>query len=934
MPGNLEIVEIGADGKALPWEGEVRSYTPEDTQTHAGVVAFRSGLVKKARTYEARTTRAGEVEWKLLEPKASPQQAVEAGMSWLVRSADAWLSNQPRRGAISKEGQTQHPEARACVACHITQFSTRAYLTATLNGYPAPAPAAMQALMNRLRENPRPLYGHPGVNWARVIYSARTVSSRLPVLLGMERQATRTDVALDREVILGAARYLQLSDECGAGKLRGEADGSRPDVSGFEIGWQTARTFRLAASLEPQNSQWTTQAVCVEGLLSAAKPVNVIDAAWQIIALKEIGKPTAAAVAELLRWQHGDGRFALGFSKSAPASDFISLHALYALAVAGYRGPEVDRLLAYALRNQRADGSWKGAPEYKGFDTPFRETQFAVMALSELYPRKATRETWVPQVSQRSADPWRVADRDALQREILARMADEHEPAQPLLEALSASMDENLSQLREWQRTIRRPADQKKVEEALRADSQRQALLLAESLRSGSRTLRWRVLTAMSTMVGFDGFARGVRVGNDVEAPQILADEGANLEQAVLACLDAKDREMTVAVIRAGSALSDVLTPGFTKAILRLMPTFGDAVAEAYGEGKRGRLVLSRGGASDPELLQLVQQMLEAREPKSLAMVLPLLSALEPGHRFTRESGLSGAMDALLRERADGPVLQAAGVFANVVDGPLMRTQVMEALASKDPSVVRAAVDVVLERYLVNPRVVELTLQFLAASRGLSRRMLLDSLDPNRLTFNLNQVSAYSPPPIPIPLDGSILSAPFVQDFVLSSLRDRDPQVQAAALDLTRKQPSLRKNAGIETALAELSKSASPRNRAVAANQEPALDFEFFRQRVHPILQKTGPDGRSCAMCHASNARFPLRTDMQANFKAAAGKVSLLDPAASPLLVKPLLPGVTSDGDVFGTSHNGGQRWPARTGSAEYQVILEWIRGARLAADE
>jgi len=44
---------------------------------------------------------------------------------------------------------------------------------------------------------------------------------------------------------------------------------------------------------------------------------------------------------------------------------------------------------------------------------------------------------------------------------------------------------------------------------------------------------------------------------------------------------------------------------------------------------------------------------------------------------------------------------------------------------------------------------------------------------------------------------------------------------------------------------------------------------------------------------------------------------------------KPLLPGVTPDGDVFRTSHHGGERWPARTSSFEYQTILEWICDSR-----
>jgi hypothetical protein len=119
-------------------------------------------------------------------------------------------------------------------------------------------------------------------------------------------------------------------------------------------------------------------------------------------------------------------------------------------------------------------------------------------------------------------------------------------------------------------------------------------------------------------------------------------------------------------------------------------------------------------------------------------------------------------------------------------------------------------------------------------------------------------------------------------------------------------------------------------SREASVRPETLLDFEFFRQRVQPLLQRAGSDGRSCAMCHASNARFPLRTDAHANFLAAARRVSLLSPAESPLLVKPLLPSVTTDGDVFRNAHNGGQRWEEKTNSDEYQAILAWIRGARI----
>ena len=459
--------------------------------------------------------------------------------------------------------------------------------------------------------------------------------------------------------------------------------------------------------------------------------------------------------------------------------------------------------------------------------------------------------------------------------------------------------------------------------------------MLASKLRNGSRGQRLLVLTAMTTVVGVDGFPKRTRVGNDMEPPQILSDNSAELEKAILACIDPQDRELTEAAIRAGTALSDLITPAFTKAMLRLLPEFGRTIADAWGPDSRGRLSLYRSGHVDIDVQQLVRETLNKRDPQGLAIVLPLLAELDYGHTFTREPYLTGAMEHLLRDELNEQTMNAAAVFWDVVNGPLMRSQVLSALESSNGALVRAAVSVVLERYLINPNMMELTLQYLAASRGLARRILLDALDPDRLTFRTDQVSAYSPPRIPIPADANILGLPHVQNFVRSSLQDKDPQVQAAALDLARKQPRLRQNGAIQMAIATLSEGSSPRNHIVSKAMsappiEAILDFEFFRQRVHPIFTKPGPDGRSCVMCHASNSRFPLRSDAKADFRSVASKVDVLNPVASAILSKPLLPGTTTDGDVFRTSHNGGQRWPDRTGSSEYQVILEWIRGAQI----
>ena len=70
---------------------------------------------------------------------------------------------------------------------------------------------------------------------------------------------------------------------------------------------------------------------------------------------------------------------------------------MLAVAQAGRR-PESDEHLALAVKAmlaaQRQEGSWEGDPVYQGFNTPFRATQFAVMALSTLYPGSTEAKNW------------------------------------------------------------------------------------------------------------------------------------------------------------------------------------------------------------------------------------------------------------------------------------------------------------------------------------------------------------------------------------------------------------------------------------------------------------------------------------------------------------------------------------------------------------
>src|SRR5262249_51237831 len=124
------------------------------------------------------------------------------------------------------------------------------------------------------------------------------------------------------------------------------------------------------------------------------KPKNIIDLNWKIHFLATLGRDKYAReldelIRQLYSYETSDGMWPYPFDRTSKPADFISYHSVLALALAGRR-PESDPNMARAvhalLQAQRPEGSWEGDPVYQGFNTPFRATQFAVMALSTLYP--------------------------------------------------------------------------------------------------------------------------------------------------------------------------------------------------------------------------------------------------------------------------------------------------------------------------------------------------------------------------------------------------------------------------------------------------------------------------------------------------------------------------------------------------------------------
>ncbi len=389
----------------VPYREGESVYRIEATQNYPGLYKFRTRILKPGETYYVRVA-ADHPAYQLrtydypVPPYTDPRQAVRTGMDFLIDMGDTWLSNVPRRGAVALRTSMAHSETQLCIACHPTQFTARGYLTAIQNGYPPTQRSALEFITDRIYNNSRPLYGEPDTNWVRVIYSARTVASRLPVIEHMyETSVTHDAPRAGFDIPYGNFLKIHYKD---VKEMPGdETDGCEPDVSPFEIATQSWKTFDLLYQ-HTHDAQWMAERDNVEHLAVPYEPKNMIDLNWKIQFLATIDREKYAPeldklIDQLYSYETPEGMWPYPLDKTAKPADFISYHAILALALAGRR-PENDAHLARAveacLRAQRPEGSWEGDPVYQGFNTPFRATEFAVMALSTLYPGSTKAKDW------------------------------------------------------------------------------------------------------------------------------------------------------------------------------------------------------------------------------------------------------------------------------------------------------------------------------------------------------------------------------------------------------------------------------------------------------------------------------------------------------------------------------------------------------------
>ena len=98
------------------------------------------------------------------------------------------------------------------------------------NGYAPTQRAGLEFLLDRIYNNARPLYGEPNTNWVRIIYTARTEASRLPLIAHAFEQNVTHDPPR-KNFDLPYAKFLKIHYK-GVTVMPGdEADGCEPDVS-------------------------------------------------------------------------------------------------------------------------------------------------------------------------------------------------------------------------------------------------------------------------------------------------------------------------------------------------------------------------------------------------------------------------------------------------------------------------------------------------------------------------------------------------------------------------------------------------------------------------------------------------------------------------------------------------------------------------------
>lgn len=318
------------------------------------------------------------------------RKAIVTAMNYAIAAGDSWFANTPRSGAVARRDRQVHVETVVCTACHPSQFSSRGTMWANRNGYPIREREAMRFLAERLHNAPRPFYLE-GTAWVRFIGASAHVLSQISLVL---REYERLTGESRPEFFIPNAAYVRsfYQRESLPPNGTGNDEQNPPTLSSYETAWMARR---LLLSVGDEKTAKHVEKLATSAGDDSIKTVD--DLCWQTVFLSEVDREKfadriKANVERLKKLQRSDGSWAYRLDDKAPSTEFSTGTALFALAKAGLSvdDPTVRKGVEFLLKRQKPFGAWStdGQPQ-EAFNTPFKETQLALMALSELFPNRS-----------------------------------------------------------------------------------------------------------------------------------------------------------------------------------------------------------------------------------------------------------------------------------------------------------------------------------------------------------------------------------------------------------------------------------------------------------------------------------------------------------------------------------------------------------------
>ena len=879
LPVDVSVFRV-KDGKVEEYvKGQDPVAVPHEVQALPGN-KFSPRVLDEAGDYYVRV-RANHPEYKLrtrlyeAPPYDNPHAAVRTAVDYIMGAGDSWFANTPRRGGTLDRITPVHQETSLCVGCHPSHFSQRAQLYAAASGYPIAQRQQLEFLTERFYNNPRPFYGFEdqGVVWARVISAPANVLSRMSLLTSMfEQNVSRAPRPEYHDRI---AKYIRLYYDGRTELPPDETNGNTPLVSAFEVAWYSWKTAK-----EPE----------LPDMLARAPVKNMIDLCYQTLALADIDKnkyrsEIAANAERILSLQRPDGQWSMRFDPKEPEVEFQTGHALWALSAAGIPAdhPQVAKAIDYLMRRQQSFGGWMDPLQsFENFKTPFRETQFAVVALSSYFPLKDRAAGWnAPVLTALASEPVTLLNQ-------LDQVWDLPVPA--VVREIEAAAQSNDA-------LIRQAAVEALGRLALPSSVPALARRLGDASKLVQRTAAWALRQVYASH-------------RDTSDREIIA---------ALASADARERWGATRVFAhhfAALAERDDLVEALAKLA-------GDPVVTVRMQAVRGlwqSWFWNAGAASRNRIEDTV-----------------LAALAKPQHPWI-ETNLRAAVYNL----ADENIRYLYNNWVALLGKEDDRTRAIQGrlavetrLADKFAAVLAGGPDVQKKQLLT------------ALTEAQQRRADIYDLDSdltketapvyNRIGNDIEQIAFFGP------------SADKLARAIGPLLESSDPAMRALAAKaalLVRETPfrnveQLAGGRGESTrelgkkidSISEISKAFhAPPVRAGAVvppvpvtAAKPKLDEAYFRAYVQPILEKKGEDGYACVNCHATHTMF------NGTWSTVMNVVDGRDPENSLLLRKP-----TSTAESEGvagaktTAHGGGRRWAK--GSPQYETILEWLKGAKLAS--